>query len=270
MEASNQRTARIREKSSSFLPSTFLFTALIRLFRQDLPGRFKKIKPGRNGLSFLMRIMISVRGTTLDLRDKNRMTDPVSERQAYQGPAFFSYGFRPFFLGAALFAGVAIPAWVLMLAELGDASALSGPRDWHVHEMVFGFSPRRDHRLHAHGYPQLDRPLSDQRQRADSPRKLTKPTSRSSRQCANSCNRSQLTGRRKWCVQLEQDERYLPFEGAGVISKWRIELPKEFRQFDYDTISDVVVRVRYTSVDGGRLRSRRPIRCSHTSRTSGN
>jgi hypothetical protein len=47
------------------------------------------------------------------------------------------------------------------------------------------------------------------------------------------------------------DERYLPFEGAGVISKWRIELPKEFRQFDYDTISDVIVRLRYTSVDGG-------------------
>jgi len=69
------------------------------------------------------------------------MTDPVSERQAYQGPAFFSYGFRPFFLGAALFAGVAIPAWVLMLAGLGDAAALSGPRDWHVHEMVFGFLP---------------------------------------------------------------------------------------------------------------------------------
>src|SRR5882672_8937480 len=47
------------------------------------------------------------------------------------------------------------------------------------------------------------------------------------------------------------DERYLPFEGAGAISKWRIELPKEFRQFNYDTIADVVMRLRYTSVDGG-------------------
>jgi hypothetical protein len=47
------------------------------------------------------------------------------------------------------------------------------------------------------------------------------------------------------------DERYLPFEGAGAISKWRIELPKEFRQFDYDTIADVIIRLRYTSVDGG-------------------
>jgi Tc toxin complex TcA C-terminal TcB-binding domain/Neuraminidase-like domain/Salmonella virulence plasmid 28.1kDa A protein len=49
------------------------------------------------------------------------------------------------------------------------------------------------------------------------------------------------------------DERYLPFEGAGAISKWRLELPdpKKFKQFDYDTITDVVMRLRYTSVDGG-------------------
>jgi len=48
-----------------------------------------------------------------------------------------------------------------------------------------------------------------------------------------------------------RDERYLPFEGAGAISKWRIELPKDFPQFDYDTISDVILHVRYTSRDGG-------------------
>jgi len=47
------------------------------------------------------------------------------------------------------------------------------------------------------------------------------------------------------------DERYLPFEGAGAISKWRISLPDKFRQFDYDTIADVIVRLRYTAVDGG-------------------
>jgi hypothetical protein len=48
-----------------------------------------------------------------------------------------------------------------------------------------------------------------------------------------------------------RDERYLPFEGAGVISSWRLELPKEFRQFDYRTISDVVLHLRYTARDGG-------------------
>ena len=48
-----------------------------------------------------------------------------------------------------------------------------------------------------------------------------------------------------------KDERYLPFEGAGAICKCRLELPTAFRQFDYDTISDVIVHVRYTSVEGG-------------------
>jgi len=49
------------------------------------------------------------------------------------------------------------------------------------------------------------------------------------------------------------DERYLPFEGAGVMSKWSLELPdpKGFKHFDYDTITDVVLRLRYTSLDGG-------------------
>lgn len=48
-----------------------------------------------------------------------------------------------------------------------------------------------------------------------------------------------------------KDERYLPFEGAGAISKWRFELPTALRQFDYNTISDVIIHVRYTSVEGG-------------------
>lgn len=45
------------------------------------------------------------------------------------------------------------------------------------------------------------------------------------------------------------DERYLPFEGAGVISTWDLSLPK-FRSFDYNTISDVVMHLRYTSIVG--------------------
>jgi len=50
-----------------------------------------------------------------------------------------------------------------------------------------------------------------------------------------------------------RDERYLPFEGAGVISDWRIELPSKFPQFDYDTISDVILHIRYTAREGGKL-----------------
>jgi hypothetical protein len=48
-----------------------------------------------------------------------------------------------------------------------------------------------------------------------------------------------------------RDERYLPFEGAGAISEWLLELPTEFRSFDYRTISDVVLHVRYTARSGG-------------------
>ncbi len=50
-----------------------------------------------------------------------------------------------------------------------------------------------------------------------------------------------------------RDERYLPFEGAGVISQWRIELAKDqdLRQFDYNTISDVIVHLSYTAREGG-------------------
>jgi uncharacterized protein involved in response to NO len=69
------------------------------------------------------------------------MAEQASEGPSYRGPAFFSYGFRPFFLGAALFAGVAIPIWILVLAEVGHSNFLYPARDWHVHEMVFGFLP---------------------------------------------------------------------------------------------------------------------------------
>lgn len=52
-----------------------------------------------------------------------------------------------------------------------------------------------------------------------------------------------------------RDDRYLPFEGAGVISQWSIELfndsdadfGKPLRQFDYGTISDAILHVSYTA-----------------------
>lgn len=45
--------------------------------------------------------------------------------------------------------------------------------------------------------------------------------------------------------------KYGPFEGAGAISDWRLQLPKNLRQFDYNTITDAVLHLRYTSIDGG-------------------
>jgi hypothetical protein len=60
-----------------------------------------------------------------------------------------------------------------------------------------------------------------------------------------------------------RDERYLPFEGAGAISQWSLELfndlpannpdpgnpdfGKPLRQFDYSTITDAILHVKYTA-----------------------
>jgi hypothetical protein len=48
-----------------------------------------------------------------------------------------------------------------------------------------------------------------------------------------------------------RDERYLPFEGEGAISRWRLELADTFRPIDYDTITDAVMHLRYTARPGG-------------------
>ncbi len=47
------------------------------------------------------------------------------------------------------------------------------------------------------------------------------------------------------------DGRYRPFEGRGAISRWRIELPRDFRAFNYDTITQVVLHLEYQARDGG-------------------
>jgi hypothetical protein len=47
------------------------------------------------------------------------------------------------------------------------------------------------------------------------------------------------------------DERYLPYEGAGVISTWQISLPKENNYFDFASLSDAILHISYTSRGGG-------------------
>jgi hypothetical protein len=49
-----------------------------------------------------------------------------------------------------------------------------------------------------------------------------------------------------------KDERYLPFENSGVAgSQWTLSLPADVPQFDFDTITDVVLHIRYTAREGG-------------------
>ena len=53
-----------------------------------------------------------------------------------------------------------------------------------------------------------------------------------------------------------RDERYMPFEGAGAVSCWRLTLPKVYRQFDYATISDVILTLFYEASESDDLRGR--------------
>jgi uncharacterized protein involved in response to NO len=65
----------------------------------------------------------------------------VPRSRAYRGPALFANGFRPFFLLGAIQAGLSILVWLpLFHGELKLLSAFA-PRDWHVHEMLFGYLP---------------------------------------------------------------------------------------------------------------------------------
>jgi hypothetical protein len=42
-------------------------------------------------------------------------------------------------------------------------------------------------------------------------------------------------------------DRFLPFEGAGVVSTWQLDIPPPTQQFDYDRIADVIVHLRCTA-----------------------
>lgn len=55
--------------------------------------------------------------------------------------AMFSIGFRPFYLGAAVFATLAVPAWYAAYAGWLPFSPTLPGLAWHAHEMVFGFAP---------------------------------------------------------------------------------------------------------------------------------
>jgi hypothetical protein len=48
-----------------------------------------------------------------------------------------------------------------------------------------------------------------------------------------------------------EDPRFLPFEGTGAVSSWRLSLPPQTNRFDFASIGDVVLQVRYTALDGG-------------------
>jgi uncharacterized protein involved in response to NO len=60
---------------------------------------------------------------------------------SHQGWPLLANGFRPFFLLGSIYAGLAILVWLpVFYGELTLTSAFA-PRDWHVHEMLYGYLP---------------------------------------------------------------------------------------------------------------------------------
>ncbi len=46
------------------------------------------------------------------------------------------------------------------------------------------------------------------------------------------------------------DTRYLPFEGTGAVSNWTLSIPRDNNNIDYDSLTDVIVRMEYTALPG--------------------
>ncbi len=67
------------------------------------------------------------------------MTNAQQSGTAASTHAFLSYGFRPFFLFAALWALLAVALWLAMLAGKLELSSAFDPVSWHAHEALFGY-----------------------------------------------------------------------------------------------------------------------------------
>ena len=63
----------------------------------------------------------------------------IPRYRGHDGPALLSAGFRPFFLGAAVWGAIAIPLWLAVFAGAQDLPSALPPLAWHAHEMVFGY-----------------------------------------------------------------------------------------------------------------------------------
>lgn len=59
--------------------------------------------------------------------------------RACVGPAILTYGFRPFFFGAGLWAALAMVLWVPMLSGDLTLPTAFDPVSWHAHEFLFGY-----------------------------------------------------------------------------------------------------------------------------------
>lgn len=67
------------------------------------------------------------------------MKTTMQQMREWRGPAILSYGFRPFFLGAGLWAGGAMALWLLMLTGRIGLPTAFDPVSWHAHEFLYGY-----------------------------------------------------------------------------------------------------------------------------------
>jgi len=59
----------------------------------------------------------------------------------HQGWPLLANGFRPFFLFGSIYAGLAILVWLPLFYGAITLTSAFAPRDWHVHEMLYGYLP---------------------------------------------------------------------------------------------------------------------------------
>jgi uncharacterized protein involved in response to NO len=71
---------------------------------------------------------------------KPKSHTPIPRGIARSGPAVLSYGFRPFFLLAGVFAPLAMIMWIGALAGQWSIGGSYGALNWHAHEMLFGYA----------------------------------------------------------------------------------------------------------------------------------
>lgn len=67
------------------------------------------------------------------------ITTTAERMRAHIGPALFSFGFRPFFLFAALWGALAVPLWIVSRQFSGAVVLGQDGMAWHSHEMLFGY-----------------------------------------------------------------------------------------------------------------------------------
>lgn len=102
-------------------------------------------------------------------RDRNRpslskglpMTTSAEKIRAWKGPAILSFGFRPFFLLAGIWAALAMALWVLMLTGRDVLSTAFDPVSWACARVPVWLSWRSSGRVSVDRCAELNRAATD-------------------------------------------------------------------------------------------------------------